>query len=171
MVKAIGFIIILMSCSKIGVDVSNKYRYRTKELRSLITAFELMKNEISFKNSVVGDVLNASSAVFAPTVKHMLKSLADAVKDENITAEQAFEKYLLKNSGYLSLKNEDTDVLKKFFSTFGSYSVQDELDGIDAAAKALETNLKNAVSDEKRYVRLSAASGILSGFLIGMLFI
>ena len=171
MVKIIGFVIILMSCSKIGVDVSNKYRYRTKELRSLITAFELMKNEIGFKNSVVADVLNTSSSVSSPTVKKMFTSVAYDVKGENFTAEQAFDRFILKNRGFLSLNNEDLDVLKKFFSKFGSYSAQDELDGIDAAVKIFDANLKNAEADEKRYVKLSAASGVLSGFLIGMLLI
>ena len=171
MVKIIGLIIILFSCSKIGIDASRRYKSRSREIRSLITALELMKSEISFTNSVVSDVLASSSSVSSYSVKEMLGSISDSVANGNMTVYEAYKKYIKENSWRFSLKKAELEILDVFFSKFGMYAPDDQIACIDSALKAMELNLKDAVFDERKYARLSAVTGIASGFLIAVIFI
>lgn len=171
MTKLIGFLIILFSSSKIGIDISRTYRSRTRELRSLITAFELLKNEIAFTKNVAARALFSSSTVSVPIIKSMFKGVSERILNENITAFEAFEDFLKENIGYFSLNKSDFEILREFFTNFGTHSPKEEVESINSTIAKLSANLKSAETSESKYSRLFATSGVLCGFFIAILFV
>ncbi len=169
--KLIGFLIILFSSSKIGIDVSRTYRCRTRELRSLITAFELLKNEITFTKNVAGRALFGASTVSVPIIKSMFKGISERIINEHVTASEAFEGFLKENIGYFSLNKADFEILREFFANFGSHSPSEEVESINNIVARLSSNLESAETSEGKYSRLFATSGVLCGFFIAILFI
>lgn len=171
MVKTAALLIIVCSCSKIGFDVSAKYKRRCAELRSLMTAFELMKSEINFTKNVVAEVILNSASVSSYSIKDMLESVAFAVKNGGVTAGEAFKEYISRNLWRFALKKGDLEIIDAFFAKFGTYSADDQTAYIESALNVLKNKLDEAVSEERKYSRLFASGGVAFGFLLAVIFI
>lgn len=170
MIKMIGFFIVLLSSSKIGFDISKKYSDRAKELKSLITVFEIIKNEINFSNSVISDALKKASGVKNKNISDLIYYLAQKSK-ENDDIGKSFDNYLKINADNLSLKKCDIDVLEKIFNIIGSGDIKEEISQISNTVKNLEILLELSIQDEKKYSKLFKTTGILAGLLIAVIFI
>ena len=168
MIKILGFIIIVAASTKIGFDLSEKYSKRTKELRALISVLERVVNEISFSNCIISDALISGCNVRIKTISDMIKYISITVKEKSLSLTEAFDCYL-KTNNELSLNSKDVDEVFKFFSMFGSGDREDEIKNINNAILNIKSNLKNAIDDEKRYVKLFKTSGVLAGFLIAII--
>lgn len=171
MIKFIGFLIILASSAKIGFDISEGYKNRTKELRSLENAMEIIKNEISFSGCILSDALMSASAVKSKSISKLLSDMSAQLKEHKTTASEAFRECMTKNKDILSLKNEDFDILSGFFSRCGTGNVEDEINNISSSVSAIGMNILSACEDEKKYVKLFRTTGILAGLMIGIIFI
>ena len=168
MIKIIGFIIIVISTSMIGFDMSDKYRRRPKEIRTLITVLEKVKNELSFSNNIVTDAIKNSLDIRCDSVRNMLQGIVCEVEKNNVSLSDAFNLYI-KNNDELSLEKNCIDELEKFFSVLGSNDTENEIKNIEITVLNLKEYLGLAVNDEKKYVKLFRTSGVLAGFLIAII--
>ena len=168
MIKIIGFIIIVISSSKIGFDLAKKYLNRSRELKAFMYVLERLKSEIGFSNCIITDALVNSSNVKNETVKNMVGNLCQMVKNDNISLADAFNTYV-KNDNSNSFSKSDVDEIYRFFSGVGSGDKEDEIENINNCIENIRMNLRNAVEDEGRYVKLYRTSGVLAGFLIAVI--
>ena len=169
MIKLAGFLIILLSSAKIGYDIGERYKNRTEELKSLATALEIIKNEISFSNCVISDAIYAGANVGCKKISDLLIEMSKIIKNEDKSVLEAYE--LLSGRYELSLNKSDTQILQKMFSVFGSGDKENETQNIKKAIEEVYKNIKGASADEKKYVKLFRTFGVLSGILIGIIFI
>lgn len=171
MIKLIGFIIILLSASKIGYEISEGYKNRTREIRSVITALSVLKNEISFKNCVLSDAFYYSSRVKNPFVSCMFKTISEELNKSTDSLIKIYESYILKNKDKHSLSNNDTEILYDMFSKLGYGDTEEQINIISYAIRTFESNLKSSVENERKYVRLFRTGGVLAGILTAIIFI
>ncbi|MEE1042389.1 MAG: hypothetical protein UH854_00325, partial [Clostridia bacterium] len=143
MIKIIGFIIIVISSSKIGFDLAKKYLNRSRELKAFIYVLERLKSEIGFSNCVITDALINSSNVKNETVKNMINYMAEMVKENNVSLSDAFNKYIT-NDSFNSFNKTDVDELYKFFSSVGNGDREDEIENINNCIASIKINLRNA---------------------------
>lgn len=169
MIKIIGFLIIFLSSSKIGYDIGERYKNRTEELKSLAMALEIIKNEISFSNCVIADAIKGGAGVSCKKISRMLTEMSDMVKDGDKSVFEAYKSVLPKLE--LSLNKNDMQILENLFSVFGGGDKIAEAQNIDKATDKIYRNIKSAFADEKKYVKLFRTFGVLSGVLIGIIFI
>lgn len=168
MIKLIGFLIIVLSSTKIGIDLSDKYRKRTRELRAVITVLERVKIEVGFSNCVITDALSKAMDIKVETVRNMIGYIVDMVNEKNVTLQEAFNLYMT-DCNELSMEKHCTDELRRLFDMFGSGDSEDEIRNLETTILNMKTYLNNSLDDEKRYVKLYRTSGVLAGFLIAII--
>lgn len=168
MIKFMGFVIIVASCTKIGFDLSQKYCKRTSNLKLLVNVLERVKNEIRFSNCVITDALLKAVDGKNNAISNMVGSIVKYVNEKSVTLDNAFSNYIRNNEG-LMLERNDIEEITRFFSAFGSGDSDDEVKNIDNTICNLKLLLNQATDDEKRYVKLFRTSGVLAGFLIAII--
>ncbi len=168
MLKLIGFLIIMISSTKIGFDYSLKYTSRTEQLKAFVFILERLKAEIKLSNSVIADALDKSNDVQEHNVHIMIEYICNMVKKENCSLISAFKSYLVTDEA-LSLSKEDLDVLSDFFSMLGTGDVDDEIKNIDSAMEKINLLLQDSCEKESKYVKLFRTSGVLAGCLISVI--
>lgn len=169
MIKFIGFLIILLSSSKIGYDIGERYKNRSEELKSLAMALEIIKNEISFSNCVISEAIKSGSNVGCKKISDLLVKMSELINSDDLSVLEAYK--FLSPKFELSVNKSDRQILEKLFSVFGSGDKNAEAQNIDKATDAIYKNIKSALTDEKKYVKLFRTFGVLSGVLIGIIFI
>ena len=169
MIKLIGFIIIVLSCGKIGIDLSQKYCNRTKELKSFIHLLERIKSDISFSNCTITDALSKNIENKNNVISSMILSILNSVNENSVALEDAFNTYINKNGDNISLQRKDIEEINGFFSMFGIGDREDEINNLNNTINNLKIFLQDALEDEKKYVRLFRTTGVLAGFLIAII--
>lgn len=167
MIKLLGFLIIVASSAKIGFDISDKYRNRTREIKAFITILEKIKNEISFSNCIISEALEKSKNIKCKTISSMIDYILNKVEKNRISLAEAFNFFLNENN--TSLTKTDTDEILKFFAFFGNGDKEDEIKNINSTVANMRVNLQSAIEDEKKYVKLFRTSGFLAGCLIAII--
>ncbi len=167
MIKLIGFIIIVISSSKIGFDLSAKYICRVKDLKAFISVLEKIKNEIKFSNCVISDALVKASDVKSNTVSNLVAYISKKIEDGNIGPADAFGCYVNENTTFF--EKNDMEEIYNFFSVFGSGDRDDEIKNISNTVDNIKSHLNEALENEKKYVKIFRTSGVLAGFLIAII--
>jgi len=165
MIKIIGFLIVLISSCKIGLDISNRYSERTKELRSVIQALEIIKTEIEFSNSLLFKALEHCDIVKNKSVSNLMLKISKSLKNNETISNELFE------NNNLALHKSDIDILTDIFLTLGAGNTQNEVNNINNGIDRLKASINNSLDDEKKYCKLSKVSGLLIGIFIGIMFI
>ena len=167
MIKLIGFIIIVISSSKIGFDLSAKYIRRVEDLKAFISVLEKIKNEIKFSNCVISDALVKAADVKSDIVHKMVAFICEKIEDGKTEPSDAFSCYLNENTTFFEKK--DVEEINEFFSVFGSGDRDDEIKNISNTVENIKSNLNEALENEKKYVKIFRTSGVLAGFLIAII--
>ncbi len=170
MIKLIGFLIIMVSATKIGFDFSAKYISRTKELKAFIFVLEKLKGEIKFSGNTIPEALERVSGIRVLTVENMVSYICNKVKTEGCSLDFAFKMYV-EDYNALSLSKEDIDVLTNFFSLLGTGDVDDEIKNINSVSKTINLLLQEALEKETKYVKLYRTCGVLAGCLISIMLV
>ncbi len=167
MIKLIGFIIIVISSTKIGFDLSAKYIFRVRDLKAFISVLEKIKNEIKFSNCVISDALVKASDVKSDTVKKLVTFISKKIEDGKTDPADAFKCYLCENTTFF--EKNDTEDIYNFFSVFGSGDREDEIINISNTVENIKSHLNEAIENEKKYVKIFRTSGVLAGFLVAII--
>lgn len=170
MLKIIGFLIIMVSATKIGFDYSSKYIARTRELKAIIFILEKLKSEIKFSNNTIPQALEIISHTSVLTVKNMFLSVCSMVENECCSLDFAFKTYIIDNNT-LSLSKEDLEVIQNFFSMLGTGDVEDEIKNINSTSQKLNMLLQDSLESEAKYVKLYRTCGVLAGCLISIMLV
>lgn len=158
--KLIGVIFVLLSAFSVGIRVASGLRKRCEYLERFIDVLCLMSNELSFMTTPLPFVFLAASEKAAGNLKTILLLVAEQMeKNRWMSPETAVE---------IALNHQPDEligeVLKNLAGKLGSYDVQAQLAGIDAAVKDTE-RLLQALEVEmslrsKTYKTLSICAGL-----------
>lgn len=167
MLKIIGSIIVLISCSLTGYKYSLKYSRRPQELRVLQGLFQLFENEIGFMSSVLKDAFlkiytctESKSAIFFKACVEELD------KEEGLNAREAWVKGVEKNIKNTSLDNEDKEILISFGKMLGSSDLDGQIKNIRLTIKKLELQEDKAEELRRRNEKMYKHLGVLCGLAI-----
>ncbi len=171
MIKLIGFAVIVASCTKIGIDLSQKYCDRTRCLKYFINMLERVKSEISFSNCTITNALQKSVDSKNNVIGNMIRSILNFVEEKPVTLDEAFNIYIKGNETISFLEKKDLEEFGRFFSMVGSGDRDDEINNINNSIGNLTLCIQESYENEKKYVKLFRTSGILTGLLIAIILV
>lgn len=166
--KAIGVVLVILSCSTLGLNMAGKLRERAKFLHSLVRGLTILRNEL------------CSSLI---TVDEALKLLSDKGCGP---AHEFFAQCKL-NFGTVPLKtawtaaalsgrrwgmdSEECGMLADLGDVIGRYDAEKQKELIDKANEYFAERARFADEENRRQYKLRTALGVGSGLMLAVLFL
>lgn len=172
LIKIIGCGVIVASSAKIGWDVAQGYAARVREIRAFQSGLGILRNEISFHNTVLSDALKSASNVRNKQVAQVFQRASDRLAAvSNMTAAEAWSEAMSACKPILSIKKDETEVLLEFGSQLGTGTIDDTLCTIQNAEEKLKLCERASADEERRYAKLYRSLGVIAGLFLAIIFI
>jgi stage III sporulation protein AB len=170
MIKMLGLVLIVASCSAMGLRMHGALRRRSRALASFIPALQTIKAEIVFRAMPLPDILdaltrenNGAAGVFFGKVARRM-----AVSEEGFAPACAALLPTLEGAG---LRPGDVRQVQAALAGLGRYDAATQAEGLTAAIRALEEALSGARAELNQKGRLYRAMGVTVGIMIALIII
>lgn len=171
MLKLIGAVLIIISCSAGGVFASKGMERHCRVLRGIQEGLLALKREISFNNSRLSQAMvNSAKAagisgdLFSATGQKLLEGRGISAGDG---WQEALEEFNLVNR----LEEDEMEVLKAFGSGLGLSNIDDQISRLELCRQRLESIEKNAENQFQKLGKVWRNLGWSLGVVLALLFI
>lgn len=167
MIKAVGGIIIIISCALLGVGCSNAIVQRGKSLVTLKEIFTLIKGEIRYKRLDLSEAFKEVCIRVDGVYEQMFKELFEEMrKEEKVPFEllwnNAIDKYL-ENEKF---NYKDLVKLKSLSAKLGYLDYDMQINSITAYIDELDIDIKDNSAEAKEKCKAIKSLSVLGGIMI-----
>lgn len=166
MMKLLGAALLLMSCTAIGFRIARDYRERPRQIRILMQALRLLKQEIEFSVTPLPQALSRVALRTAPPVSKLMEAIASNLGESDISVADAFASSLQEVKAYTAFRAPDMEVLQEFGETLGTSDRVHQSQHFAAVLTQLESLEHEAQDAQRRNERLWQYLGVLTGLLL-----
>ncbi len=169
--KWIGVILILFTCTWVGLERSNKYRGRTKQIRECIQALQLMEAEMSYGNVPIKGLFEILTEQLSKPVSTFFEEMSGRMAKTNQPLQHVWTETLEHSKNRLALTKKDLHILHQFGHSLGMHDLIQQKKQIELASIHLHRQLNEAIEEERRFAGMSRTLGFLTGILIVLILI
>ncbi|GAA0458022.1 stage III sporulation protein SpoIIIAB [Alkalibacillus silvisoli] len=169
--KWVGAIMILFTCTWVGIDIAKNYAKRPKEIRELLQALQIMEAEIVYAQEPIHRVLSYVSKQLSPPVTYIFYDLAEQLMLGDTTLQVLWEQIITNQWRNTAMKSKEKEILMQFGQSLGLHNVEQQQKQIQLAKVHLQHELEDAQEEEKRFSGMFRTLGFLSGLLFVLIFI
>ncbi|NLV50629.1 MAG: hypothetical protein GXY20_08060 [Clostridiales bacterium] len=171
MLKYIGAITVVFCCALMGIKAAGEYRARTRCLRGLIGALELMREEISCMLTPMPELLEIICKQYTGPVANLFKICLESMsKDYGKGFSEAWNTALSLSQG-LHLYTDETETLRALAPHLGRYDGDGQAKALSRAACYLSTKLDTAEREKSSNSRICTAIGVGGGIMLAIILI
>ncbi|AAM24508.1 stage III sporulation protein AB [Caldanaerobacter subterraneus subsp. tengcongensis MB4] len=169
--KLIGVILTIFSTTSIGYLMAMKFKARRWILKSLISALNLLKLEITYSRTPLERALKKVALSSDKTVGELFQRASLHLGEQSgLTAGEAWEKALNEwERGYLS--KEEKEILRAFGTILGISDAGNQEKNFNLTMDLLKRQLNLAEEEGKKNEKLYQNLGFLLGLAIVILFL
>ena len=170
--KLFGALLVLLSCTSIGLYFSCLVRGRVTDLRAIKKDITILRGDIKYGNTTLPEALGALSRRNTDNFKEFFSGIEKDLLDANGTSfatiwDMATREYL-KNT---YMKQQDLEQLKTLGENLGYLDKEMQLKTIDFYVEQLDHELEDSIGTMKEITRLYNMLGILSGLFLTVVLI
>lgn len=158
-IKYIILILILITCSIIGMTISQKYKKRELELKEMKTALNMFKSKIKYTYETIPDTFMEISANFSCNISNIFKNASLKMKEDN--AGNAWNNAI--DNTYSYMNKEDRNVLKSLSKMLGKTDLEGQLQEIELTDNFLNYQIEKAEIERQKNEKLYKTLGIVAG--------
>ncbi len=165
--KIIGSLTIIVSCSLIGNHVANKYSNRLSNLKNLKYCIQILETEIVYLSTPLPEALKNVYRKGNKSVSFIFKQIRDYLisnKEHDVLDSFIFICNLYKNN--LNLNKEDIEILISLGRILGKSDKEDQKKYFKLVLKELSIQREDAEEKMKKNENMYKKLGILSGLAI-----
>lgn len=155
MFKLIGAVVLVAAGGAAGMLVARDYARRPVEIRSLISAVQMLETEIIYAATPLGEAMErvacASDGIVAGFFREASRSLNSG---EGTTAGEAWEKALAGFYGHSSLTAGDSAILKNLGRALGRSGRTDQEKHLKLACEQLKREMASAEEAAAKNTRM-----------------
>ncbi|QQE76980.1 stage III sporulation protein SpoIIIAB [Alicyclobacillus sp. SO9] len=166
MMKLVGAALLLMSCTAIGFRIARDYRERPRQIRILMQAIRLLKQEIEFSVTPLPQALSRVALRTVPPVSKLMEAIASNLGESDVSVPDAFSSSLQDVKAYTAFRSQDVEVLQEFGETLGTSDRVHQSQHFAAVLTQLDGLEREAREAQKRNERLWQYLGVLTGLLL-----
>ncbi len=171
-IKCLLLLAIVGLSSLIGILVASKYNMRVKELEDLIGAMDLLETRVKYTYDTIPDSFEFVSDVMNTKASRIFMITAGNLKEsKNMSAGDIFRNVVDEESIFLSLTEEDIEVLKGLGTSLGQTDLEGQLRNITLVKDLLNIQLDSAVEKKNTNYKLSRNMGVFIGLIIMIILI
>lgn len=169
MIKIIGCIVIVLSCSGLGYVMGMKFKSRVRELRCFNVALQMLETEIVYSNTPLPDAFDIIYKKTGSPADGLFKLVGINLNKKNhSTVGETFACSLNEIKSKLSINKEDIDILKSFGNSLGCSDIEGQEKNFKTVTKQLENQEKKAEESRAKNERMYKNIGILAGIAIAI---
>ena len=169
-IRYVFLILILGSSTSIGFLLSNRYINRVEELKSISKLINILQNKIKFTRKPLKEIFNELSKL---EDNENIKSIFFKVSQnlDNHKMSETWNNIVEEEKGYLSLKDEDINLLKTLGSTLGKSDVDGQMSEINLFAELLKIQIQKAEKEKEKNTKMYKSLGTIIGLVIVIILI
>ena len=158
-------VIIIFCFGLIGFKLSSYYINRKKFFSSLVLMLSNIEADVVFSRDKLANILRKNIQVCASNdLRTLCEKIIFAIDNKEIITLEAFEQIKI-------LRNDERQLLYKFFSSLGRYDAFAQSKEIKTYQLAINDYNKEAQEECKKYSGLFVKLGIIIGILVCLLII
>ncbi|HWJ76838.1 MAG TPA: stage III sporulation protein SpoIIIAB [Niallia sp.] len=169
MIKIIGAILIIVSTSYAGFELSKVLSQRPKQLRALKSALQSLDAEIMYGHTPLHEASRRLSEQLTEPLSSFFKDFRDHLLSEDTTVKDAWISSLNKTWKNTAMKNTELEIMKQFGETLGRHDRHSQQKQIILTLTHLEREEQEARENQRKYEKMIKSLGFLSGLLIVIL--
>ena len=165
MTHVLGAFLLILALSGFGVIQTMELKQRPRELRMMIDAMALLRNDIVSRMLPLPDALAHAGGSCSGLARYFLITVSDRLGNSSEQFSSIWE-------GSVDLLNilsrEDRAVLCRLGSHLGRFDAAAQGEAIDACILSLKQNEAQACEYEKQYSRLYTGLGLTLGAMLAV---
>ena len=170
MLRLIASLLIICSSGLAGLRASSAYSLRTRQLRVLQEALQLLDTEIMYGATLLPAALNKVAATAGNAVGAVFREAGAILSAKSgFTAGEAWNLALERNIGRTALTRDDQAILRSFGEALGSSDRAEQHKHIALTAFHLRQEEEKAEGDRQKNERIWKYGGFLVGISIVLL--
>ena len=163
------FLILILSTS-IGFILAKQYSNRVNELKNILHLIKILQNKIRFNHEPLKDAFNDLSKVKTnKTISDIFLNFSQYIKNKK--TEDAWNTAIDEKKSYLSLKEEDINLIKKLGNMLGKTDIEGQMNEINNFNTLIEIQIEKAEEEIKKNVKMYKSLGTILGIGIAILLI
>jgi stage III sporulation protein AB len=166
MIKIVGALITITSCTLAGILWANNYANRTRQIRELQNALTYMETEILYGHTPLDAILNSISLRVKEPLASLFKQISEDLLHRNSTIQECWSRAIQDYWRVTSMKENEKEILLQLGKTLGQSDAINQQKHIRVALNHLQTEEMDALDQQKRYEKMTRILGFLIGVLI-----
>lgn len=164
MFKMLGALLIITACSSWGFYLANSFKLRPVQLRTLLSAFNLLETEISYASTPLPMALEKiAKHVTKPVNILLLKTKEELLQGDGITANEAWSKAIDYFKAQAFLDEEDLQILREFGAGLGNSDKVEQLKNLQLTKELIREQQLKAEVRRQQNERIWKTMGVLAG--------
>ena len=169
MVKLLGSVLVLLSCTGIGLSLVVSYRKYENALLQFIRALEYMEWELAYKMTPLPELCFNASQECTGSVRDVLQELSGALgsqitPDASSCMSGVINKYDYLPSGLMSC-------LRQLSASLGRFDLSGQVQGIGSVKKMAELEIEKLSRNKDVRLRSYQTLGLCAGAALVVLFL
>lgn len=172
MLKIIGFLFILGSCTMAGFIYAETFKKRFNELNEIDRAFHQLENEILFTHTPLPRAFQDISYKTKEPISKIFSEISELLetgKRDNVYS--VFKSVLKDNKEILNLNEQDVSIILDFSKTLGECDITGQERMFLLIFENLKSQIKNSKSLMDKNVKMYRYLGFFMGSMIGIIVI
>lgn len=169
--KWIGIVIILLTSSFYGLDVSQRLRARTKELRQLIQSLQMFEAEMMYGQYALRQIFQHISGRTEGPIAQFYERMSDKLSGTITDFVKLWEDEVSQLYRDSHLAENEMEIFRQLGSNIGFYHIDDQKKHLSLAKHYLNQQLDEAIEQEQKYVTTTKSLGVLIGILVVLILI
>ena len=166
-IKYIILFILLGSSSYIGILISKRYGNRTKELKEMKNALNILSTQIKFTYEPLPKIFKEISEKLDNNIGEIFKNAYNNMEKD--TAGLAWIRAI--DSSNTNLNKEDKEVLKNLSNLLGQVDAEGQLKEIELVNNFLDMQIEKSEQERRKNEKLYKTLGVTIGMAIVIILI
>ncbi len=167
MLKLIGIVLIVGSCSAIGISINGVLGRRVQTLRGFICAFQIVKAEVVFRFASTSEILQDICEQCGGGAGYFFKSAQKLMSKERIPLWSAADRLIPMLSQY-GISETQREQIARALSAMGRYDAHQQAQALDIVIAQLEDELISARKEHGEKGKLYRAVGLSAGIMLAL---
>lgn len=171
-IKIIGCVLILSSCSGMGWYFSSELRTRIKDLKELKKLIYLLKGDIRYANTPLPEAVQALSIRHGGKYKSFLTYISNKLLElSGVTFYEIWKEAVNKKLDKTSLNKKDIQGLIQLGETLGYLDKDMQMNTLELYISGLEEEIEELSKNVKEKSYLYNSLGVMGGIFITIIMI
>lgn len=167
LMKLLGSLMVLSSCTLIGIFISSRDKYRAEELIEMKRGLIMLKSSISYNSKPLYEAFIEISEKLDSAVSEIFEDSGRLLKArKSSSVEEAWEKTLKDRKNRTFFKNEDIKTFISFGQALGGADRQWQSSNIDLTVNYIDSKVDELMKRYEKDGSLFKSAGILCGILL-----